>query len=211
MPSERFYRLSEEKQGSIWKASMKEFTTIPYEKVSINKIIRDAGISRGSFYTYFEDKRDLLSFLLEDTAKKWREFCLEGLDKSDGDVFEMMESLLDFALQFCKHNDLFSLHKNLIMYPDHALIECVPEEVDIEAAIGEEFLGRIDRSRLKDGTTGGVVFLVKLCFVIMMAAIAEYHKNPDKERTIRREYKNALSILRYGVYKDCEKDQVEES
>ena len=66
---------------------MQEFASVPYEKVSINKIIRSAGISRGSFYTYFEDKRDLLSFLLEDTSAKWKEFCLDRLDKTDGDVF----------------------------------------------------------------------------------------------------------------------------
>jgi len=32
MPSERFHRLSKEKQNLIWKASMKEFIAVPYEK-----------------------------------------------------------------------------------------------------------------------------------------------------------------------------------
>ena len=211
MPSERFYRLSEEKQSLIWKASMKEFIAVPYEKVSINKIIRDAGISRGSFYTYFEDKRDLLSFLLKDTTKKWREFCLEGLDKSNGDIFLMMESLLDYALQFCKNNDLFSLHKNLIIYPDDALMECISEGADIETAVGEEFFGKIDRSKLRDSSMRGVILLMKLCFTAMIAGIAEYHKNPHKEEIIKREYKNALSIFRNGAYTDSEKDQVEDN
>lgn len=211
MPSERFYRLSEEKQNSIWKASMKEFIAVPYEKVSINKIIRDAGISRGSFYTYFEDKRDLLSFLLEDTTKKWREFCLEGLDKADGDLFLMMESLFEYALQFCKNNDLFNLHKNLIMYPDDALLECVSDDLDLEKAVGEEFIGKIDRSGLRDDTIGGVLLVVKLSFIAMMGAIAEYHKNPDREELIRQEYKKALLMLKHGAYRDSEKDQVEEN
>lgn len=210
MPSERFYRLSEEKQMVIWKASMKEFIAVPYEKVSINKITRDAGISRGSFYTYFEDKRDLLSFLLEDTAKKWRQFCLEGLEKADGDIFLMMESLLDYAIQFCKNNDLFSLHKNLIIYPEDELMECVLEDVDLRKEVEEGFFSKIDRSRLRDGSIGGVVLLIKLCFISMMGGLAEYHKNPDKEETIKREYQKALSIFRDGAYKDSEKDQVEE-
>ena len=62
MPSERFYRLSKEKQNLIWEASMKEFIAVPYEKVSINKIIRDAGISRVSLYKYFVDKGDFIFF-----------------------------------------------------------------------------------------------------------------------------------------------------
>ena len=211
MPSERFYRLSEEKQGLIWKASMKEFIAVPYEKVSINKIIRDAGISRGSFYPYFEDKRDLLSFLLGDTAKKWREFCLEGLDKSDGDVFSLMESMMDYALEFCKNNDLFSLHKNLIMYPEDALLECTVGDMDLEKAVGEEFFGKIDRSKLRDGSTGGVLILVKLCLAAMMAGIGEFHKNPDHENIIKKEYKKALLLLKNGAYRDSEINQTEEN
>lgn len=211
MPSERFYRLPKEKQGAIWKASMKEFAAVPYEKVSINKIIREAGISRGSFYTYFEDKRDVLSFLLEDAANNWKEFCLQGLDKSKGDIFFTMESLLDHAIQFCKNNDLFSLHKNLIMYPDDALIECISEDVDLEKAVGEEFLEKIDRSKMRDSTVGEVIRLMKLCFIAMMACLAQYHKYPDKEEAIKSEYRKALSIFRYGAYKDSKKDQVEEN
>ena len=39
---------------------------VPYEKVSINQIIHNADISRGSFYTYFVDKKDLLEYILSD-------------------------------------------------------------------------------------------------------------------------------------------------
>ena len=210
MPSERFYRLSKEKQNLIWEASMKEFIAVPYEKVSINKIIRDAGISRGRFYTSCEDKRDVLSFLLKDITRKWREFCLEGLDKADGDIFSLMESMMEYALEFCKNNDLFSLHKNLIMYPDDALMECVADDGELERAVGEEFFGKIDRSKLRDDSTGGVLLLLKLCFAAMMAGIGELHKYPDHEEAIKRDYKKALSLLKYGAYKDSEKDQAKE-
>ena len=210
MPSERFHRLSKEKQNLIWKASMKEFIAVPYEKVSINKIIRDAGISRGSFYTYFEDKRDVLSFLLEDTTRKWREFCLEELDKTYGDVFSLMESMMDHALRFCKNNDMFRLHKNLIMYPDDVLMECRADDGELERLVGEEFFRRIDRSKLRDNSTGGVLLLVKLCFVAMTAGIGEFHKHPDHEEIIKREYKKALSILKYGARKDSQQDQAKE-
>ncbi len=63
MPSERFLKLSEEKQKRIVEAAVNEFARVPFENVSINQIIREADISRGSFYTYFEDKRDLLGYV----------------------------------------------------------------------------------------------------------------------------------------------------
>ena len=71
MPTERFYRLSDEKKMAIRDAAMQEFTRVPFEKASINQIIQNAEISRGSFYTYFEGKRDVLSFIFQDMEERY--------------------------------------------------------------------------------------------------------------------------------------------
>ena len=65
MPSERFKRLPEEKQKKIRDACMAEYTRTTIEKASLNRMIEDAGISRGSFYTYFDSKWDVLGYLCE--------------------------------------------------------------------------------------------------------------------------------------------------
>ena len=44
MPSERFYRLSEEKRKMICEAAIKEFARVTIDKVSINQIIKNANI-----------------------------------------------------------------------------------------------------------------------------------------------------------------------
>ena len=56
MPSTRFENLAEEKKEKIIEAAIEEFIEKGYERASINSIIKMADISRGSFYTYFEDK-----------------------------------------------------------------------------------------------------------------------------------------------------------
>ena len=66
MPTDRFFRLCDTKQKVIREAALKEFKRVPPEEVSINRIIQDAEISRGSFYTYFESKYDLLGWLIQD-------------------------------------------------------------------------------------------------------------------------------------------------
>ncbi len=63
-PFDTFYNLLEEKRKKIIDNSVKEFSDNPFSEVSINKIIKKTEISRGSFYTYFEDKYDLLIYLL---------------------------------------------------------------------------------------------------------------------------------------------------
>ena len=80
MPTERFMRLPKEKIEAIRAAAAKEFMRVAPEEVSINRIVHDADISRGSFYTYFEDKQDLLKWLICNQAEQRRPLGGPGAD-----------------------------------------------------------------------------------------------------------------------------------
>ena len=81
MPTQRFFKLKEEKRQLILKAAAHEFSRVPYSAASINQIIKEADISRGSFYTYFEDKDDLLRYMLRGVREQFRERALDLLDE----------------------------------------------------------------------------------------------------------------------------------
>ena len=85
MPSKTFYNLSQEKQQKIIDASKKEFSNNLYQDVSLNQIIKNSNISRGSFYMYFTDKEDLMKYLLEEHYKKLLKIINDCLDKNKGD------------------------------------------------------------------------------------------------------------------------------
>lgn len=70
MPTVLFESLSESKKSLIIKASIKEFSECSYENASINSIIKEANISRGSFYQYFEDKEDLYIYIMTESFRK---------------------------------------------------------------------------------------------------------------------------------------------
>lgn len=54
-----FYRLPKEKRDRILLAARREFIDHIYEKSSINRILENAKVPKGSFYQYFDDKSDL--------------------------------------------------------------------------------------------------------------------------------------------------------
>ncbi|WP_035001830.1 TetR/AcrR family transcriptional regulator [Bhargavaea cecembensis] len=56
---ETFRRLEAGRQEEILKAAMREFAENGYDKASTNRIVRDAGMSKGMLYYYFENKEDL--------------------------------------------------------------------------------------------------------------------------------------------------------
>lgn len=95
MPKSTFYRLTEEKKERILEAAKQEFFRVPYPEASINKIIKAADIPRGSFYQYFEDKKDLFLFVIADQHEKIMGCIRKQMEVSAGDFFGFVFDLID--------------------------------------------------------------------------------------------------------------------
>ena len=95
MPTQTFFHLPKEKQDTVIKAALKEFTKVSFENASINQIIKEASISRGSFYMYFQDKEDLYFYLLEQFRMHFKENLLSILAEEHGDLFRTFERLFE--------------------------------------------------------------------------------------------------------------------
>lgn len=93
MPTERFFKLKPEKRDKIKEAALKEFFSKSYRDMSINSIVKEADISRGSFYTYFEDSFDLVTYILWDIAADAGEMLIEQVKKCDGNLFFAIENM----------------------------------------------------------------------------------------------------------------------
>lgn len=100
MVTERFLKLPEEKRMTILDAARDEFARVPFEEASINQIIKNAGISRGSFYTYFEDKGDVLDFLFQDQERMLRESIKSVLLECKGDYWAFLQCWLERVLSY---------------------------------------------------------------------------------------------------------------
>ena len=84
MPTQRFLNLKESKKNAILEAAANEFARVPYSAASINQIIKEAEISRGSFYTYFEDKDDLMRYMLRGFRDTLRKKIFDYLEEENG-------------------------------------------------------------------------------------------------------------------------------
>ena len=87
LPSSTFLNLAPEKQEKLLSAAVREFTERPYNEASINRIVREAGIPRGSFYMYFRDKEDLFHYLMEESINEMLMVFEEVLHSQGGDIF----------------------------------------------------------------------------------------------------------------------------
>lgn len=70
MPTNTFFKLKAEKREKIITLALYAFATQDFEVVSISRLMQDLAMPKGSFYQYFEDKRDLYFYLFEHLQQK---------------------------------------------------------------------------------------------------------------------------------------------
>lgn len=101
MPKDTFFNLPTEKRRRIERLAIEEFANHPYHRASISRLVVRAGIAKGSFYQYFEDKRELFEYLLNLAGQEKAQFLETALvDEGGGTVFEQLRRLLRHGLEF---------------------------------------------------------------------------------------------------------------
>lgn len=88
----RFYSLETEKQERIINAALKEFTRSGYDKASTNEIIKEAEISKGSLFNYFNSKKELYLFLFEYVNEIINKIYAE-IDWKETDLFARLKQI----------------------------------------------------------------------------------------------------------------------
>ena len=66
MPRPTFFNLPEDKRARVVEALKAEFAARPYARASVDRVIAAAGVSKGSFYQYFENKDDAYAHLVRE-------------------------------------------------------------------------------------------------------------------------------------------------
>lgn len=114
MPKDTFFRLKEEKRNKIENALIDEFSSGSFEEASISNIIAKAGIPRGSFYQYFEDKDDAVKYIMKKFLNLEHEKMKELLKETKGDIFETTIRIYDYMVETSLNDDRNKLIKNIL-------------------------------------------------------------------------------------------------
>lgn len=80
MPKQTFFNLPQEKRRKIEDAALDEFAGYGFEGSNMNRIVEAAGIAKGSFYQYFENKKDLYFHLIEAAGQEKLDMIQPVLD-----------------------------------------------------------------------------------------------------------------------------------
>jgi len=138
-----FYQLERAKQDTIINAALKEFTENGFEKASTNKIVKKAGIGKGTLFYYFNNKKDLFVFLIEYCLKIIRESFFNRIDTTERDLIERWKKVSLIKLDYLKQypNAMNFITRAVVQEEEH-LNEVLKEQIAILQADAEEILYR---------------------------------------------------------------------
>lgn len=112
MPNKTFNNLPKEKQEAIIEVALKEFITHDYDSASLNQIINDIGIAKGSFYRYFDTKKDLYLFLIDYCINKKYEYLQDFFDDNSNGAMTVLRNIMYQYVKFNLDNSLYAIFLN---------------------------------------------------------------------------------------------------
>lgn len=92
MMYENFNRLKATKKKQIINVSIQEFVKNGFDHASTNEIVKQAGISKGSLFNYFNSKKELYSYLIDHSVEVIENFYQE-IDLTEADLFNRIEKI----------------------------------------------------------------------------------------------------------------------
>ncbi|HEX3011837.1 MAG TPA: TetR/AcrR family transcriptional regulator [Syntrophomonadaceae bacterium] len=193
MPKSTFYNLSEEKKKRIFDAAVQEFSTQRFSDASINQIVKNAGIPKGSFYQYFADKEDIYLFMVERVSKDMHEALgNQGAFDPDASFFETIMQRAEGTLKVGKLRPEYTKIGALTVIDNSEFI------LQLLKASADKHIKMIERDKqrglIKPETDSEVVIKMIDIFIFN-----EYLYSGFDETRYLKKVESAIQILKQGI------------
>lgn len=207
MISPTFQNLKEDKKNRIIDAALVEFSIRPFNEASITNIVKNADISRGSFYQYFGNKENIYKYLVNFLYAKHRDELVNLLLKNSGQLYPSLLEFYENYIDEVFESKYFAFYKNTFRHVNHYLIgdEGVLSLRNQSTNREEEqnnFIQIVDMGDLKADSSQEVLeYIYFLVNTIHHMVIDGFVNDLPIDEIKSRSYR-AVDWLYYGIKKD---------
>jgi len=186
-------------------ASLLELSRVPSDKISINKIIQTAGISRGSFYQYFNDKFDLLNYILSDFKNGLQNCFRKNLEKYNGDIFEMTKAVYEEIILIGKDEHNLQIMKNFLLgmkFTKNDRCNMMRFFNIPEGIIGDMLMPYLEKNNFRELSSRFVNNLADLICLLMKQSFTDVFSDYRNLEIYKKAFYIQLDIIRHGAIKE---------
>ena len=201
MPKSTFYNLSEDKKQKIEEAIKEEFSKHSANKVSISNIIEKAGIPRGSFYQYFEDKDDALKYIINKFIEVENKEIEELLIKNEGDIFQTSVDIFEYILGKNSDKKERILCKNIIEELKNENTNMFEKfKAKDKFKIRKENLINVENIRLE--SEEDLKYILKILSIVIRTEIINVMREKKTKEEAKKDLLKQIEILKRGMEKN---------
>ena len=205
-----FRQLPADKQERVFEAALTEFADQGYHQASLNRLVAQAGIPKGSLYQYFPNKEGIFQHIFQHALGLVRRTLTRVKDETlEENLFTRLEKSLLAGVRFLKeHPRIYNLYLKIQFDKN------VPLRGEFLAAVrrhaAEYFGSLVRRAKVRGELRPGVpveavLFLLDALFDRFLQAVAVpaldvtlgLHQAP--EAVIRKRVRELVGLLRDGL------------
>ncbi len=201
MIKQTFINLPEDKKNRVVEAIIDEFAVEGTNRISINNIIKRAGISRGSFYQYFDDKVDLIEVIVHSYLQQFEQKINRVITASRGDVFYAYEMSLSVVENMGKLPRDRAVFTKLIytMYDNETVVAQYFRERCNGFEEVDRIRGRLSRQNLKSRDDDFFLDVNNILLTLLRRAVRELYLMDVEFDEIRKRYLKKIDIIKLGA------------
>lgn len=203
MPKPTFLNLPREKQEVLINAAKKEFSRAPLFEASISNIIKDAGIPRGSFYQYFDDKDDVYFFLLDEYSKRNYEQFISIIKINNGDLFDSIIDWFKSLLLMFEEPENRQYFKNAFLNMNYKIEKTFTQNMYEENVKSRffEIIGLIDRKNLNITNEEEIYHIFKMMMAVIFQNLVHAFARNLPVPEVMKTFSLEIKLLKKGFYK----------
>lgn len=205
MPKPTFYNLNEEKRRILVEAAKKEFSRVSLYEASISNILKSAGIPRGSFYQYFDDKEDAFFFLLNEHAQERHEQFLMNLKRYEGDIFLSVTEIFHHTLKRSHTEGKNNFIKNVLLNMNYKIEKAFSKFLSKEELSKryDEVYHLVDWKSLNISSENELYHVLQILSAVTFHNLVHSISNELSFEDAVSKYKLEIELLKTGLSKKC--------
>ena len=186
------------KETQILAAARKLFKKYGYQKVSMDEIAREAGVTKRTVYKYFKNKEELLKYFLNEEVQNMKEI-VEEIEKEDNTFFENLHKTICEIIKYTQKRQFLKLiveesesFKNPVILENLKVIE-----IAIQSYIKEKLERAEEQKQIYVKNIDVMSFLIYKMYVAMLLEWNDENEKIDEEviaDTIIHLLKNGLEV-----------------
>lgn len=198
---EKFFDLKKEKQDRIINGALKVFALNGYKRASTDEMVKEAGISKGLLFHYFESKKGVYIFVSQYSSRYLAMELSRAVGIQETDFFELQKQMELAKLRVMKNYPYMQYFLNrAFLETDEEAVTATKAEMDYASNALQQIYAKADLAKFKETVDPSMV--LKMTLFALNGLMDEYiHKEPLMFEALYEESAAYLDMLKENLYK----------